>query len=392
MMWAFESFAQAVSQIFGVVAWISAGLTVVGCGYWILTTRYIAEWRRAASAVAPSSSPSPPVTFLRPLKAGVSGLGKELAEFLRQVRPEDQAIFGVEPDSHEERVCAGLKNIGACEIRVVGCARGTALNPKISKLIQMTALARHDHLIVMDAEFSATPGWLDRFRDEWAASSSAAATAGYVFSGANSLAQRLDALSTLTTLWPGLSILQRHAQGRLMLGAVMALRREALVSVGGWETLRDHLADDNQLGAALVAAGHRLELSREVATLRADEIGWRGFWDHQRRVAVTYRVCNPLGFLGLVSVQGVSFALLALVLRPGFLTALLFVLVLAIRLWSLRRISKLLGSETRINPLAVIVSSIIETACWLLAWLRPAVTWSGRRYRIQGGGKLEPAP
>ena len=239
-----------MSLLAEISAWSCAGLAGVSVVYWIVTTAWVRTLpshhylHRPPAALRGRDDDEDndeeeelgevdPVTFLRPLKAGVRNLEEELRTFLRELRSGDQVIFGVEPGSNEERICKGLAASDDLEVVVMACVPGAALNPKISKLLQMTPHARHSLWIVLDAEFVADRGWLDRFRAQWASVGAEALTAGYRFSGARSLSQRLDVLPVLTTLWPGLAVLWRRGPLRLMLGAVMAVGREALERIGG---------------------------------------------------------------------------------------------------------------------------------------------------------------
>lgn len=172
----------------------------------------------------------------------------------------------------------------------------------------------------------------------------------------------------------------------------MAVRRKALEQVGGWEALADYLADDNRLGVALASAGNRVGLSHHIATLRTDRLTWREYWRHQRRIAITYRACNPLGFAGSLCVQGVPFALLAFCLRPGSLLFQSIVLItLFVRLSTVRALTRILSFplRSRFSLVEVLLSSHVEIACWLLAWLSPRVRWAGRDFHVTAGGELE---
>lgn len=365
-----------------------AGLAGISIVYWLITTAWLSKWRKESPDEGIEDLP--PITFLRPLKPHVPGLDAELCRFLQELRAGDQVIFGVEQGSPEERLCDSLQESGKEHITVVPCAPGAALNPKISKLVQMAPHARHSVWIVLDAEFVAETGWLDRFRADWATGGADAMTASYGFSDAESFVQRLDALPVLTTLLPGLAVIRRSGSLQPMLGAVIAVRRDAVEQIGGWQALGNYLADDNRLGATLASAGKRVGLSRQIATLTADPLSWRGYWQHQRRVAVTYRACNPLGFAGSVFVQGVPFALLAFCLKPGslaFQSTLL--LTLLVRISTVRSLSRSLSFPLRPPFLGVIISSFVEIACWLLAWLSPRICWAGRRYRVTAGGLIE---
>ncbi len=355
--------------------------------------------RRWLDEPAPSSSAEvPPLTLLRPLKAGVPALRAKLDALVEAMRPGDQLVLGVAEGAAEAGVCEELRAaFPGREIIVVSCGAGAALNPKISKLVQMTPHARHAHWVLSDSEALIDAAWLDAFRREWLASGAEALTAGYRFVNLATWPQRLDAAATLFELWPGLAVVRRFGRVNFTLGACTGLRRADVESVGGWAAFGDFLAEDNRLGAALAKAGRTIRLSAQVATLDSDPLSWRDYWRHQRRVAVTYRVCNSVGFLGMILVNGTvaSMELVVFAAFPGTWTGTCVLSAVAVQLvrWLCFRA---LGKELRFSiPLlfpVMLAAGAVQIACGCMARSFPLVWWVGRRWRVSHAGRLTPVP
>ncbi len=362
-----------------------SGLCVVialaSIAYWFLSVAWLRRFFRGASQ---DNVAAPPVTFFRPLKAGVHDLSGKLHTFVQETREGDQILLGVEACSEEARISSELvRAFPARDIAVVQCERWTASNPKVAKLLQMAPEARHEHWIVLDGEFVAERGWLGRFRSEWSRTGKDAFTAGYYFAGIRTFVQALDAAPILLTLWPGLSAAMRQGNIGFMLGAVMALKQSDLEMIGGWERFSDELAEDNRLGVALTEAGRSVGLSREIATLASDSLNWREYWQHQRRVAVTYRICNPAGFAGMICTHGVSFACLLVLLNLWSPAAwALLVATIVCRIWTGKRLGKLLRWHAPFFLPAVLAASVVETVCWAGAWFSTSLWWAGRPWRV----------
>lgn len=319
----------------------------------------------------------PPVTFLRPVKPGTPRLREKIGMLTRAARPGDQVVVGVENDD-DAIECAGVQ-----DVEVVRCGPGRALNPKINKLLQMTPHARHAHWIVTDSEALPDGAFFHELRAEWLGAD--CVTAGYRFTGAKTLPQQLDCASALLTLWPGLML----ARVKFLLGACFAVRRGDVESIGGWEAFADYLHEDNRLGAALAGSGKRIVLSRAVLSLDADEMGWGGWWRHQLRVALTYRVSSPTGWLGMPLSYGVAWALVFALCAPGELWRwILPCAVFAARLLTARVNALVLGFSTTNLPLAVAVQSVCEPVWWLASWWQRRVRWGARDCRVTRGGRI----
>lgn len=369
-------------------------IPAVVCGwstaYLWLGAVLVARWRREEIGFA---GELPPVTLLRPLKPGVPDLRAKLEELARAMQAGDQLVLGVAVESDEARVGAELqRTFPEREIIVLPCLEGAAVNPKISKLVQMESVCRHDRLILSDSEALIDAAWLAAFRREWSDCGAEVLTTGYRFVSVRSWPQRLDAVPTLTSLWPGLALVRRWGQVDFTLGACTGLRQRDLTEIGGWRALGDFLAEDRELGATLAARGRSIRLATAVTTLDSDPLSWRDWWRHQRRVAVTYRACTPAGFAGMLLTHGsTAAAVLALAPVEGPLrtwcvggAALTFLL----RWLAAHRLAATLEFPIPALALALAFGGVVETLAWVLAWLPGRIWWSARWWRVGRGGKL----
>ena len=379
------------------MAILEIGLVAVclaGVLHAMLASLYVSDWKREKFDVDIAGSELPPLTLLRPIKAGVPALREKLAELAGAMRAGDRLVLGVNEGSPEAEIADSVRaEFAERDIVVVHCRTGAALNPKIAKLIQMDVAARGEHLVVSDSELRIDAPWLDAFRREWAASGSAVLTCGYRFVGGASWMQALDAAPTVFSLWPGLMFVRRFGRINFTLGACTGLRRIDLASVGGWAVFSDELAEDNRLGAAFAKEGRSIRLSQQVATLESDPLTWREYWRHQRRVAVTYRICNPAGFAGMIFTHSVWAGALLIALPPlepewrGI--CLLMWIAMQLQRWvSFRGVAKSIAFPRARLLFAMLVSDLVETVCWALAWISPSVWWAGKRWSVSREGKL----
>jgi ceramide glucosyltransferase len=342
-----------------------------------------------------ANDPLPPITFLRPLKRDTPRLAATLENLARAMRPDDQLLLGLGPDSYGADVCKDLqKRFPKREIQLVDCIHSKGVNPKIAKLLQMTPNAHHKHWVLSDSEALLDPKLVEAFRREWSANGADALTAGYRFIHLETLPQQLDAASSLLTLWPGLAVLQRFGKLRLTLGACTAFRRGDLEAVGGLAAFSQDLAEDNRLGWALTQAGKAVRLSRHVVTLTSDAMSWRDYWRHQRRVAVTYRVSNPAGFAASIVTHGLSLVVgAAIFIAPTFpVRALILIGAAWFARWcTARAAGRIVDFPIPKLALVVFIASLAETTCWMLAWFSRKVWWAGEWWSISRDGKLSAA-
>jgi ceramide glucosyltransferase len=331
-----------------------------------------------------------PITFFRPLKPGVPRLREKLDALLSASRAEDQILFGVDPGSAEETLCEEVRRaFPDRDVSIVPCAPGRTLNPKISRLVQMAPQARHAAWLLSDSEVILSCDFLEALRAEWQAHPGLAAlTTGYRFLHATSWPQRGDAMGVLLGLWPGAALVRRFSRINFTLGACTLFHRDSLAAVGGWEAFGEQLAEDQRLGEALVRQGGKIRLSRQVATLDSDPLSWSDYWRHQRRVSITYRTANPVGFAGVLFTFGPMWSILCLLalfeprLLPAAIVSVLF------RVWRVNRAARLLDFKIPGVFTALCVASVVEVICWLLSWFSRRVWWSGRWWDVSFRGRL----
>jgi len=349
--------------------------------YYALTTTLLGVWRKRQVRKSPPRSAGEsflPVTLLRPVKRGVPELEEKLRLLVAAARPGDQILVGVD----DEASLAIAERVP--QIEIIRCMSGLMANPKVSKLAQLSPHARHERLVISDAESLVTREFLDRLRADWEAG--AVVTAGYVFQGARSFPELLDHSAALLSLWPGLMLAPR----KFTLGACIGIERDVLESIGGWEALGSYLAEDNRLGVLLSEAGRRIIFSPAVLPLDSDRMAFRDYLRHQLRVAVTYRICAPGGYFGMVLTHGVTAAGLLVVLT----LAANWALMLFLAIWLLRTISatvnaRLLGFPMRNLALLTLLHSAVESACWMASWFVDCVRWNGSTLRVGRGGVIE---
>ena len=379
-------------------------LTGVGVCYWMVTSWLV--WRRyrvlkrGERALVASREYGrqrlQPITFFRPVKRGVPGLEVKATSLVKSARAGDEVLFGVDaPEDFAVCLAACAKAPNGVHAQVLFCQPGQALNPKVSKLLQLAPHAACDAWVVTDSEMLLVPGEMDALREEWAESGAAAFTAGYRFVGAERLPERLDHLSALLNLWPGLAFKRFGAehdgqnQGLgFTLGACMGCQREDLETLGGWEALGEYLAEDFHLGAKLGALGRQTHFSAQVLTLDSDRMSWPGWFHHQMRVWRTYRACDSAGTAGMVLTHGLFWSGLLVVLTPSSLFGwAVFLAAAGVRLMTARILGNSLNFPVR--AASVFVASACETLFYLLSWVPGKVEWGGRLFRLKKNGKLE---
>lgn len=273
---------------------------------------------------APLARPS--VTILKPLYGDEAGLEAALASNFQLDYPEVQLVFGVHSASDAAlAVVARLRRrFPGADVKVVVSPKRHGSNGKVSNLINMLPAARHDVLVVSDADVHVPPDYLSHVVAAMEQPGVGLVTSVYAgLATAEGAVARLGAVSINHGFLPG--VLTSRAMGHQdCLGATMALTRETLLAVGGFEALANHVADDHLLGDLVQRAGLSVAMARTVPLTSVPETSTAALWRHELRWARTIRALVPIQFaLSLLQFE-LAWGLLAFCICPHSWTLALF--------------------------------------------------------------------
>lgn len=354
----------------------------------------VAAWRflrRSRSDAPRSAAPCPPVTVLKPLKGPGLELDANLESFCRQDYPAYQIVFGVEdPRDPAVEVVRGLMRRFPNLDIALAIGHEDGANRKVANLVHMMHHAKHDVLVLSDADIRVRPDYLQRLVAPLADPAVGLTTCLYRGRAVGGLPAMVESLLINTDFLPMVLMAQWVQRFRYAYGASIAFRREALDAIGGFEEMRAYLADDNLLGRRVAEAGWRLLLLPYVVETIPDSQTMRDVWRHHLRWARTYRVCQPIGWFATIIIQTTLWGVLAVVATGGSpIGWLALATALLCRLLGLRAIAGMLHDTDTIRHLWLVPpKDLAYSGVWLASWLGRDVDWSGQRLRVLPDGRM----
>jgi ceramide glucosyltransferase len=350
--------------------------------------------RRASSPPAPLPKVAPRVAVLKPLHGASGNLLENLISYLELDYPKVEFIFGVSGyDDQAAAVAVALKpQYPFRQITLVVGEEPACANRKVAKLIGMAERpARAEIFLLSDADVSVERDHLRRVVSELDADEQLGLiTCLYRAKASGGLASRLEALFVNTDFVPLVMISKTIEPLRYSLGATVAIKRKALDAIGGFQRLKDLLADDYYLGKFATDCGYKIGLSNSIVTIRTEERRFAEFWNHQLRWVRTYRTTRPIS-LATVVLHGPFWAsVLLAAARCSIFALILFAAVITTRIVTSRLIiEKVLGlKDQRNNAWLAPLKDLVMTAVWAAGLFSNEVLWGGRRLRIQRDGTM----
>ncbi len=365
--------------------------SLAGIAYLVAAVGSVAAFARRRPGPAPDDCP--PVTVLKPVCGLEHGLRESLRSFCDQDYPAFQVIFGVR-DPQDPAIPVVREVIGEFPalqpLLLVGGAENAA-NLKVSSLANMFREARHDLIVVADSDMRVDRDYLRAVASPFGDPRVGAATCLYTGTPVGGLASRLGAMFITDWFLPSVLVALAFQELRFCFGATMAVRREALAAIGGFEALAPYLADDYMLGNLVAQRGYRVALSPYVVECVVAEADFRSLVAHELRWARTVRACRPAGYaFSIIGNGAVSLALLHFLASglgaPG-LAVLLPAIALRVVLHAAVRAAARVPAPA--SPWLLPVRDLLCLAIWAASFRGRGVIWKGRRFSVRPDGRFK---
>ncbi len=358
------------------------GSALIGCIYAL-----IAAWvaRSAGRSVAPAKPVRyPPVTILKPLHGMEHDLYDNLAGFCIQDYPAPvQIVFGVDDpaDPAIDIVQKLMADFPDCDLTLAVSSRRNGANRKVSNLINMVDEARHEVLVVSDSDIVVDRDYLKSVTAALEASGVGLVPCLYHGTAAPGTWARLSTAAIDYHFLPSVLVGLKFGLAAPCFGSTIALRRDTLAMIGGFESVGDHLADDYALGAAVRRAGFAVAMPSSVVAHVCAERTAREVFSHELRWARTIRTVDPVGYAGLALTHALPFALLGVLFGGVTPAATIVVAALVFRFilqTELDRAFRLRNDLFWLGPLR----DILSFAVFVSSFFGRDIKWRGHRYSV----------
>lgn len=345
------------------------------------------RWRRRTQPEAPVA---PPVTILKPLRGEEPELYDNLRSFCCQRYPVFQIVFGVhDADDPAVAVVRRLQaEFPGHDLRLVIDEHTIGMNCKVSNLHNMLGEARHDILVLSDADVRVGAEYLRTVVGPLADLEVGVVTCLYRGVPAQGVGSQLLAQHVNEGFAPAVLVAQRLGPNTFCGGATLALRRSTLDAIGGFPALADHLADDYLLAARARALGLRTVLSPYLVDTLVREDSPAGAYRHALRWARTIRSVQPLGQAFSFLTYPLPLALFGALVGGGAGLAILG-LALALRITLHLAANRALGGTSPRGAWTFWAADLAGVAIWLHALLGRQVRWRQESYSIRADGRME---
>ena len=204
----------------------------------------------------------------------------------------------------------------------------------------------------------------------------------------------MDALGMSVEMTAGVLVANLLEGMKFGLGPTIAVRKDSLAQIGGYQALGEYFANDFVIGNFIEKAGYRVVLSHHIIDHVVPPMTFRRMWERQVRWAKSTRYSRPKGHFGTGLIFAVPYGILgfiaaALLGHPNLGWLLLSASILNKSLecfsvgWGVVR-----DPISHRVPALYPVRDLLGFIVWCASYLSKGSMWRDSQYKLLEGGRV----
>ncbi|OFX20315.1 MAG: glycosyl transferase, partial [Anaeromyxobacter sp. RBG_16_69_14] len=380
---------------------MAMGLSLVlfltaGLGLAVIAAQYLVL-RRHVREASPAPRCTPLISILKPLCGVDDGLEANLAVFADLDYPDYEVVLGLRSprDAAWVVACTAARRWPG-RFRVVLQRGEPGLNPKVNQLVTLARAARGDLLVVSDSNVRVERDYLAEIAALLEDDEVGLVSHLIVGVGEARLGSLMDHLHLAGAVAPGVVAAKRLVGRDIVVGKSMALRRRDLGEMGGFEAVKDVLAEDYVMGLMISdVLGKRVVIGRRPVQNVSERRTLAQFAARYSRWSVLQRqAVGPVIYTSSALLNPVLLAAAAVAVgrTPSALAG--FAAACALKTVLDGAAARILRPAFRFRQLALVpLKDLVFGAAWAYGLVSREVEWRGTRLRVRRGTRIEmPVP
>jgi len=303
------------------IAYLLLGLALLGtltsAIFLLLVIAGVFRFRRESKKLKVSelSDPEfPPVSVLKPVHGMEAQLRENLESFFRQDYPSYEILFAA--DEEDDAALSLVREISTrypevpCRILVTG--KPPWPNPPAYCFYRMAEVASHQVLVTSDSDVEVAPNYLREVVAPMLDRKVGMVTCVYRGKNAAGFWAGLTAIGMSVEMTAGVLVANLLEGMKFGLGPTIAVKKEAVQKIGGYQVLGDYFANDFMIGNLVDKVGYRVVLSEHVIDHVVSQKNFHKMWENQLRWAKSTRYSRPKGHFGSGLIFAIPYGLIGL--------------------------------------------------------------------------------
>jgi len=354
--------------------------------------------KREQEAIAKIPAPDfPPVSVLKPVHGVEARMHENIESFYRQDYPNKFEVLWA-ADEADDTALPIIREIAAryphVSTRILITGQPKWPNAPNYCFHRLTEIASYDILVTSDSDVEVRPDYLRTVCAPLLDPKVGAVTCAFRGQSAGGVWSALDAIGMSVEFTAGVLIANLLEGTKYGLGPTIAVRKDSIGKIGGYEACREYLSNDFVVGNFIYNAGYQVVLSGHVVSHVAPCLKFGRMWQRQLRWAMGTRYSRPKGHFGTGLTFAVPYGILALIaasfMGQPLLGAALFAATLLNRMIECYVIGWWVAGDpvARTSFLGYPLRDIHGFLIWCASYLNQRSHWRDNNYKLLKGGRL----
>lgn len=325
----------------------------------------------------------PPVSIIKPLKGLDDNLFDNLESFCKQDYPEYEIILSLQDyNDPAYRVAEKIRNKYSHIVRIIVDNSYKALNPKVKNMIAAYNSSKYEHFLISDSNVLVEPDYIKKTVSAMTPETGLVTNLIVGFGG-KSLGARLENLQLNSFIILSVSFLDKFLKMPCSIGKSMLMRKKDFEEIGGFNAVKDVLAEDYLIGKLMHEKGKRVALCSHLIKNINEYWSIKRFLNrHTRWAKIRWKIAGPKYFTEPLS--NPIFLSSMITFLEGFskISILMLLVVIFLKFAFDFYVSRLIKSPLGLSGILIPAKDLITALLWFVPLISCKINWRDNIYKI----------
>jgi ceramide glucosyltransferase len=376
-------------------------LGLAGYGFQIWSVRAAIKDKAVYTGTGPEEDKTdfyktmPAISVLKPLKGLDGNLFDNLESICNQDYPEYEIIFSLQDYNDPAfKVAEKIKEkYPGKDITLLVERCNAGLNPKVNNLIPAYRIARYEYILISDSNVLVGKNYLREIVKPFKDPETGLVSNLIKGVGGYTLGSVFENLHLNSFIIGSVCFLDRFLKMPCVVGKSMLMRKSDLEAIGGFNAVKNVLAEDYIIGKKMHMMGKKVILSNYIIKNVNEYWGFRRFLNRHIRWGKLRWQIGGVKYLSELFNNPVFLSMFPVILEPSKLTIGFAALVSSLKVIGDIYIGRKVRADMNVLLffLAPLKDLIIGIA-WFVPLFSNTVVWRGNRYIIGSDSHLSACP
>ncbi|NWF75036.1 MAG: glycosyltransferase [Nitrospirae bacterium] len=385
-----------MEKFFIVIFLVITLLGLIAYGLQILATRLTLRERADKSKDKDTPLHLPAISILKPLKGLDDKLFDNLESLCLQDYPEYEIIFSLQDHNDPAyKIARKIKDkYPDKNIRIIVEQCNAGLNPKINNLLPSYRSAKYEYILISDSNVMVGGNYLKEIAMHMQDPEVGLVSNLIQGVGGRTAGAVFENLHLNSFIIGSVCFLDKFLKMPCVVGKSMLMRKRDLESIGGFEGVKDVLAEDYIIGKKIHKMGRKVILSKHVIKNVNEYWGIRKFLNrHTRWGKLRWKIGGIKYFSELIGNPVFISCIPLLLWEPTKVTLSLAFSASFLKIAGDYYTGKILKTDMKsifyfLSPIKDLIIGLV----WFIPIISNTVVWRGNRYIIGKDSLLSPCP